>query len=258
MDLKRCVSMTGLGTPFFFQHGLGAERSQAQSLLLGLPGIRLISMDSPGHGNSVLKNKEEVSFDNYADQIIVLANFLKIRGFIAGGISMGAGVALNIALRYKERVKGLVIVRPAWLDSPNPENLYFSKLLSKHMVDNSVEEFINNSAFKAQASLQPRAAEAVLRQLQSSHPETTALILDRMVSDCPFPSLSQLKQIGVPALILASEDDFLHPIEIAHELHRAIPGSEFREVPSRYVNEIEHRSRVVEEVANFIKVRSIA
>src|ERR687889_604426 len=36
---------------------------------------------------------------------------------------MGAGVALRFALAEPERVRGLVLIRPAWLDRPNPPNL---------------------------------------------------------------------------------------------------------------------------------------
>ena len=40
-----------------------------------------------------------------------------------GGISLGSAVAVNVALRYPERVLGLVLSRPAWIDRPLPENV---------------------------------------------------------------------------------------------------------------------------------------
>ncbi len=42
---------------------------------------------------------------------------------MVGGISLGAAVAVNVALRHPGRVLGLVLVRPAWIDRPLPENV---------------------------------------------------------------------------------------------------------------------------------------
>ena len=45
-------------------------------------------------------------------------------------------MALNLAFRYPQRVVGLVLSRPAWLDSPRPENLkaypMIARLLREH------------------------------------------------------------------------------------------------------------------------------
>jgi pimeloyl-ACP methyl ester carboxylesterase len=42
----------GSGVPFFFQHGLGADSDQPQALLQDVNGVRLISMDCRGHGQT--------------------------------------------------------------------------------------------------------------------------------------------------------------------------------------------------------------
>ena len=49
-----------------------------------------------------------------------MLNHLGLTRAVVGGISMGAGMALNAATRYPERVAGLVLARPAWLDRPMP------------------------------------------------------------------------------------------------------------------------------------------
>ena len=43
---------SGEGYPFIFQHGLGADATQAQTLMSGLENFRTISLDCPGHGNA--------------------------------------------------------------------------------------------------------------------------------------------------------------------------------------------------------------
>ena len=50
---------------------------------------------------------------------------------------MGAGIALNFTLRHPERVLGLVLSRPAWLDAPNPafEGLKPLEVIERGQVD---------------------------------------------------------------------------------------------------------------------------
>ena len=48
---------------------------------------------------------------------------LRLEQAVVGGISLGSAVAVNTALRYPERVLGLVLSRPAWIDRPLPENV---------------------------------------------------------------------------------------------------------------------------------------
>jgi pimeloyl-ACP methyl ester carboxylesterase len=64
---------------------------------------------------------------------------------VVGGISMGAGVALNLAFRYPQRAVGLVLSRPAWLDSPRPENIkaypVIARLLREHGAERGRELF---------------------------------------------------------------------------------------------------------------------
>src|SRR5262249_57034897 len=83
--------------------------------------IRLLCLDARGHGQTQpLGDPSALTFDVFADDLVALLDCLGIGQAIIGGISMGAGVALNIAVRYPERVAGLVLSRPAWLDGPMP------------------------------------------------------------------------------------------------------------------------------------------
>ncbi len=64
---------------------------------------------------------------------------------VVGDISMGAEVALNLALRHPKRAARLGLSRPAWLDSPMPGNLkaypVVAQLLREHGVELGREHF---------------------------------------------------------------------------------------------------------------------
>ena len=111
------------GSPLVFIHGLGAGKKQIGSALTNLPGRRLITPNMPGHGDSPEIDPSQFSFDFFADLVIEVMDHLGIDQTDLGGLSMGSGISLNIALRYPERVKKLILLRPSWLDSPRPHHL---------------------------------------------------------------------------------------------------------------------------------------
>jgi pimeloyl-ACP methyl ester carboxylesterase len=125
------------GRPFAFQHGLGGDVSQPADVFSPPPGTRLLSLNCRGHWETrPLGPVDKLSFSSFADDVAALMHHFGLRRAAVGGISMGAGVALNLASRYPKRVAGLVLSRPAWLDSPRPKNLkaypVIARLLGEH------------------------------------------------------------------------------------------------------------------------------
>ena len=78
--------------------------------------------------------------------MVALAAQLEVGQFVVGGISLGAGTALNLTVRYPGRVAGLVLCRPAWLDRPQAEfnrNAYaeIADLLDRMPTDAAVDHY---------------------------------------------------------------------------------------------------------------------
>ncbi|TGP68130.1 alpha/beta fold hydrolase, partial [bacterium M00.F.Ca.ET.227.01.1.1] len=59
----------------------------------------------------------------FADDVMNAADAAGMERFVAGGISMGAAIALHLAARHPDRVSGLVLVRPAWTFDVAPQNM---------------------------------------------------------------------------------------------------------------------------------------
>ena len=243
----------GTGFPFVFQHGLGSRIAQPQSLLDGLEMFTLISVDCPGHGQSPLPPASLPSFDRYTDQVTGVLDQLQIESAFWGGISMGAGISLNAALRFQDRVEALVLVRPAWLDKENPANL---KILIEAAelipVDGGREKFEKSQQFTSIRNSLPDAARSVLGVFAPEQRKELPLVLRSMVGDRPFESKAQLEHLQLPVLVIGNDDDPLHPFAMAEELSEAIPGSRLEKVVSRYVNNQEHGRQVREIVSNFL------
>ena len=250
-DLNYIVS--GAGQPFIFQHGLGANATQPQSLIGELPGWQAISMDCRGHGMSELPDGYDPSFSAYAGDVMRLMDHLEIDQAVFGGISMGAGISLHMATYHPDRVKGLILVRPAWLDKGMPPNLEELKDIVDYLDrPNGKEQFSQIPAFQKIQQELPNAANSILGMFNRDQQASTPRILTHMVNDAPIQDLSLLAQVSQPAVVIANEDDPLHPFEFGPIISDRLGNSELKTVISRYIHDAQHRQEVRQIIASFL------
>ena len=244
---------SGKGQAFFFQHGLGSQLSQALTTLDGLSGVRLISADCPGHGQEILPNGHRPSFNYYADYLCQLQDQLEASPAFWGGISMGSGIALNIALRFQDRVKALVLVRPAWLDAVNPATLNLILKAATYLKkENGQQLFEQEADYQHYLHTLPKAAASLMGVFAETQQASLPLVLESMIKDRPFDQLEDLAQIKVPVLIIGNEDDIMHPFSMAESIHQAIPNSTLVKVVSRYIDNDQHQQEVLAQVQTFV------
>lgn len=243
----------GSGLAFIFQHGLGADSGQPFALFQPPRGCRLLAFDFRGHGETrPLGEGEKLSIACFADDTIGLMDALSIPRAIIGGVSLGAAVALNLALRYPGRVTALVLSRPAWLDGPNAHNVEIygaiAALIRRHGVERGVELFRQSSLFLETQASSTDAAASLVGQFTHPRAGETVAKLERLPADAPCRDLASLAAFDVPTLVLASRQDPVHPFEYGEDLARAIPRATFRELIPKAIS----RERHAEEVQGFL------
>ncbi len=228
----------GSGVPFFFQHGLGGDVSQPFSFFQPPPGFRLISFDCRAHGQShPVGPLEKIGLATFADDLLALLDHLKIAKAVVGGISMGAAVALNFTLRYPDRVLGLVLSRPAWLDAPNPWNVamfsLITKLIRQHGAKRGLEFFRQSPEYQEALQRWPDVAQSLAEQFEDPEVEQTAFKFERIIRDTPSRDKRSWATIKAPTLVLANRLDPIHPFEYGELLAHAIPRAELREITAK-------------------------
>ena len=247
----------GPGLDFVYQHGLGADVSQPFSFFpSGHRGIRLLSLDCRAHGHTrPVGPEEKLTIATFADDVIALMDFRKVEQAVVGGISMGAAIALNVALRYPERVRGLVLQRPAWLGAPMPDNLrvvsLMGDLIMKHGAQKGKELFLKTREYAALQRESLDAAASAIAQFDHPRAEETVARLLRIPHDAPCAGPAW-RAIKVPTLVLASRMDPLHPFAFGETLAREIPKSTFVEVTSKAISVTKHPTEVRGHIEDFL------
>ena len=244
----------GAAAPFVFQHGLGGDATQPYGLYHH--GRRLVCLECRGHGATIpLGEPDRLTFATFAADVLALMDHLDIERALVGGVSMGAGVAARIALDHPERLTGLILVRPAWLDAPHPENLQIMEivagLLQQHDTDDALTALEGDPSYQAIAAQAPSAADSLRGQFSRHLARERAAVLQRMPADQPLPNGSRWADITTPTLVIATRGDPIHPFAIAEAIAARIPTPRLREVPSRDMDPAAHTRETAAAIATF-------
>src|SRR6185503_11579357 len=162
----------GSGLSFIFQHGLGADVTQPFGLFQPPPGIRLLAFDARAHGETLpLGDPTKLCFATFGDDLRAFLGHLGIERTLLGGISMGAALALHFTLRWPERVMGLVLSRPAWLEAPCPWNVRMftriAALLRDYGPEAGLVEFKKSPEYAEALAKWPDVAKSLATQFQA-------------------------------------------------------------------------------------------
>ena len=247
----------GAGVPFVFQHGLGGDTEQTFGLFRPPPGFRLLTLDCRAHGETRPRGDcDKIGIANFADDLLAWLDHLRIERAVIGGISMGAAVALNFALRHPARLLGLVLSRPAWLHGPNPENVrlfgHVARLIREHGPQRGCELFQQSADYRQVLQESPDNASGFLWQFEQPRAAETVVKLERIPNDTPNRDAAELRAVAVPTLVLANRQDVIHPFAYGEALARAIRGAEFHELTPKSVSKGRHTEDVQRFVGDFL------
>jgi pimeloyl-ACP methyl ester carboxylesterase len=103
---------TGSGRPILFHHGYTATHQRWDGVVERLQDrYRCIVMDCRGAGDSA-HTENGYSIDQYARDVIGLADHLGLERFAYVGHSMGGAIGMLLGLEYADRLDRLMLVAP--------------------------------------------------------------------------------------------------------------------------------------------------
>jgi len=227
----------GQGEPVILIHGFGGSMWQWEHQQHALSSqVRLITLDLIGSG---LSDKPDIEYrpDQMLDFFVGFMDVLHLSRATLVGNSMGAGLAIGMALTHPDRVDKLVLIgglpshviqkltsptikralesrAPSWLASLG--NWLFGGM----MVESILKELVHDPAL-----LTPAVIERSNRNRQ--RPGLVSPIM-KARNNLPLWESGYATRIGEvihPTLILWGEQDRVFPVDVGEELQRTIKGS---------------------------------
>jgi len=261
-SMKVAFIDTGKGEPILFIHGVGSDLSQWDKNYPELAkGNRVLGIDLPGFGKSD-KPIIDYSLDFYCDVIETLLAKRDIEEVTLVGHSFGGHLALYFSLHRQERVKALVIVDAAGIQEFTPDQKKF--ILTQYDIERLARVTPQELRFGLQLGFvkwEDRYEETVQQRIalsQSSEYRKYAFAVNKCVVAMLDTNVKgELENVTVPTLIVWGADDVLVPVNVAHEAHNLIEGSELIIIREcGHFPMIEKSSEFNEAVERFVGVRN--
>ncbi|TKS59910.1 MAG: alpha/beta hydrolase [Nitrospira sp.] len=234
----------GTGPPVILIHGFGGSMWQWEHQQQALSQhFRVLTLDLPGAG---LSDKPEIDYrpDQMLDFCVGFMDAVKIPQATLVGNSMGAGLAIGMALAHPTRVAKLVLIdglpqhvmkklaspsvrrametrAPAWLVSLG--NWLFGGL----MIESVLKEIVHDPAL-----LTPAVIERSNRNRQRPGMIKPIMAVRENLPLWESGFATRIGAVAHPTLVIWGEEDRVFPIAVGEELHHAIKGSRFTRIPN--------------------------
>lgn len=235
-----------------FLHGvlLDAQMNQRLADDLAERGERVVLLDLPGHGRSDKpRHAAAHRMDSYARCVLALLDELGVERAAVGGVSLGANVTLQAAVRAPERVQAMVLEMPVleWA-VPAAAMAFVPMLLGVHYAAPVVRMVAGVARHLPRTGVGPLDSFLTTLTLQ---PEEAAAILHGMLVGPIAPTYEERRSLAVPALVIGHKSDFIHPFTDADHLAQQLPDA--RLVEARSIVELRTSpERLTEEIAGFL------
>lgn len=236
-DTRMYYQKAGTGdVPIVLVHGFGASSFSWRNNLnpIADAGFTVYAPDMRGFGLSDKGWDKTMSQDAQADRLKAFLDAVRIDRAVLAGNSMGGGIVTNFALRYPDRVRGLVLVDPAIYGGTNSGvisalvGLPGIQRWGQHLVrfilaDSERNAATIKSAWFDPGGVTPDVLSGYRRALQTPDWDMglLALLRDGMSNNLG----PRLKDLKVPTLIVWGEyDTWISPTN-APKLKQDIVGS---------------------------------
>ena len=240
--------------PVYFQHGLCGSAAQTIEAFPGDPRFCLHTLECRGHGSSEAGDINSFSINSFANDV---AESVEAAPVIMGGISMGAAIALNLAVHKPHLVKALILARPAWLTDSAPENMRpnaeIGALLANHPPEIAKTKFLASPTAKYLAKTAPDNLASLLTFFHREPIAVTAALLTKISADGPGVTEQQVRTLTIPTLIIATAQDAIHPMAHAQKLHALIPHSRLVEITPKGVDKAAYVSEFRQTLLQFFE-----
>ena len=235
--------------PIVFVHGVGLTYEIWQPQLDFFKDYSNLSYDILGHGKSSL-TKQNISFDDFSDQLIELINELKIEKIHLVGFSIGSLIARNFATRYDERLRSLILLGSIYKRSEQQQ-----KIVNERFNQAKKELKLSRQALKRwftdkYLENNPDTYEKISSILSKNNMANFLKVYELFVK---HKNDEDFEKIQTKTLVMTGEHDIGSTIEMSKQLNNAIKDSELKIIKDgKHLCGIECADEVNLSIKNFI------
>tara|TARA_B100001013_G_scaffold220698_1_gene134753 strand:+ start:188 stop:961 length:774 start_codon:yes stop_codon:yes gene_type:complete len=210
-------------TPIVFIHGVGLNHTIWKPQIDAFNNT-VIAYDILGHGKTPL-NKDNISFDDFSNQLINLIDELKIKKIHLVGFSIGSLIARNFASKFNERLESLTLLCSIFQRNQEQQQIVKdrfelakkSNTLSKQALKRwFTDDYLENN---------PNTYEKICLMLEENNMENFLKVYQLFVN---HEDKEKFENINTKTLVMTGEGDIGSTPEMSKNLSNIINNSEVK------------------------------
>ncbi len=254
----------GSGEPLVLLHGLGATKAEFLPTVAALApvGFRVIAADLPGFGDSAKPFPAPYDARFFARWTAGLFDALGLDRAHLLGHSMGGRVALEVAMRYPERLESVVLMTPSlawrrdrpwapWLRLVRPE-LGALQPAPRFVVERIVKGVVGDGAGWMAAGI-----DEFLRAYMTPRGRAAFYAAARQIyledGDGERGFWRRMEQLSPRAMFIWGKRDQLVPIGFERHVKNAVPGALHVELDCGHVPQFECPRTLHPAIESFLR-----
>ena len=210
--------------PIVFIHGVGLTYEIWQPQLDFFKGNSTLAYDILGHGKTPLK-KQEVSFNDFSNQLIDLIDELKINKIHLIGFSIGSLIARNFAAKFSARLQSLTLLGSIFNRSKQQQQIVNERFNQAKQELKLSELALKRWFTDKYLENNPNTYEKISSILSSNNMSNFIKVYALFVN---HKNDEDFEKIKVNTLIMTGENDIGSTIEMSKELNKIIINSELK------------------------------
>ena len=238
--------------PLVFIHGVGLDYKMWEPQINSLNNHSIITYDLLGHGKTPY-NKDEVTLNDFSNQLGDLIKFLKVDKINLIGFSLGSLIALDFASKFQDKLKTLILLGTTYKRTLEQRGLVIerfeqaklNKPISKQALKRwFTDEYLNNH---------PEIYDQFIKILTKDGEDHLNFLKAYKLFAYHQDNISMIKNIKTKTLVMTGSDDSGSTVQMSKSLSNDLINSSFIEINNgKHLCSIECADDVNINLRNFI------
>ena len=215
--------------PVVFIHGVGLDHQMWNPQISFLNDYSTIVYDLLGHGKTPYK-QEDITLDDFSNQLFSLLEFLKIKKINLVGFSLGSLIALNFSSKFQDKVNSLTVIGTTYKRTNEQRTQVIDRFnqakLNKPISKQALKRWFNDEYLKIHPEIYDQFMEILNKKPEDHFNFLKAYKLFANHQD----DIELIKKISTRVLVMTGSNDPSSTVTMSKSLSNDLVNSSFVEI----------------------------
>ena len=215
--------------PLVFIHGVGLNQQMWEPQVKSLKEYSIITYDLLGHGKTPY-NKDEITLNDFSNQLSLLLEFLKIDKINLVGFSLGSLIALDFASKFENKLNTLTVIGTTYKRTDKERALVIDRFnqakLNKPISNQALKRWFSDEYLK----IHPEVYNQFMKILNKKPKDHSNFLKAYKLFAHHQDDVEKIKKISTKTLVMTGSNDLGSTVTMSKALTNDLINSRFIEI----------------------------